>query len=94
MLPQRREKVSKRKFGHGAGCWFELMETFIDSWIVCCPNLAIALPTLLTRASHLGRMEAHLSYCFSPLWSQAISNTVFFEGFWELCANGFKRGWE
>lgn len=85
MLPQRRVKVSKRKFGHGAGCWFELTGTFLDSWVVCCPNLAIALPTLLlTRASHLvglGRMEAHLSYCFSPLWSQAINNTVLFEGF-------------
>lgn len=71
-------KVSKRKFGHGAGCWFELTGTFLDSWIVCCPTLAVALPTiLLTRASHLvglGRMEAHFVLLFLTLSLLAPSN--------------------
>lgn len=53
MLPLRRMKISERKFGHGAGCWFELTGAPVIPRQPVVPAQPQRSPLPLSRASHL-----------------------------------------
>lgn len=56
VTPEEGEISKEGMFGHGAGCWFKLTGTFLESWTTSdLPSwLGHSLPMLLlSRASHL-----------------------------------------